>query len=348
MSTCLQRSIAAAFLTLLSLGTGSTAFAAAVTDTIRYGIDDDQNINRLSQVVAERQGFFAREGLRVELVSFNSTFRPQGPNPPPPAANAGTVREAMDRGAVDMTRQQLALLINDALTGRVTRTYVGVALSAQNSVYFLVARPEIRTVADLRGKTVTATGLADAITIWTEELIVQRGLPKDAFTVRSIAGTDARLACMKTGECVAAALAQPAVFDALDAGYHILGLTNEIGPLFYQLEIANPEWARTHRNAVLKYIRATTAANRYIMDPANRETIVRITMDYMDQSEDRTRRMLGYIWDPKNRVLSQRPELDMANVRATIALQAKYGILKDPLPAAERFVDTSYVQAANQ
>jgi ABC-type nitrate/sulfonate/bicarbonate transport system substrate-binding protein len=339
-----RSTLAAALAMLASIGTAS---AAAGTDTLRYAIDDEQNINRLPQVVAERRGFFTREGLNFQIVTFTSNFRTQaaGQTPPP---GAMTVREGMDRGLVDMTRQQLPLLINDAMTRRVTGNYVGVAAPTTNTVYFLAVRPEIRSYADLRGKTVTLTGLADGITLWLEELITQRGVPAGAFTVRSLASSEARLNCMKSGECVAAGLGQPAIFGALEAGFRPLGVSNEIAPKFYQLDIVNPEWARTHRGAVVKYIRAITAANRYIMDPANREEVVRITMAYMGQPENRTREMLAYFWDPKNRVLPQQPELDMANVRATIALMAKYGQLRAPLPAAERFADVSYVEAARQ
>jgi ABC-type nitrate/sulfonate/bicarbonate transport system substrate-binding protein len=345
MSTYLRRAILA--VGLAAFAPFGTASAAAPADTLRYAIDDEQNINRLPQVVAERRGFFAREGLNFQTVSFTSSFRTQAAGQTVPAG-AMTVRDGMDRGLADMTRQQLPLLINDANTGRVAGTYVGVTASTTNTIYFLAVRPEVRSYADLRGKTVTLTGLADGITLWLEDLVTQRGVPAGAFTVRSLASSEARLNCMRSGECVAAGLGQPAIFGALDANFRILGMSNEIEPKFYQLDIVKPEWARANRNAVVKYIRAVTAANRYIMDPANREEVVRITTGYMGQPENRTREMLAYIWDPKNRVLPQQAELDMANVRATIALMAKYGQLREPLPAPERFADPSYVEAARQ
>jgi ABC-type nitrate/sulfonate/bicarbonate transport system substrate-binding protein len=341
----LHRSVIAAFAALTLPGLASTGAAAAAQPipVLRYGIDDEQNINRLPQVVAERQGFFAREGLKVDIVRFRSSFRAQ-----PGQANVPTVRDAMDNGSIDMSRQQLALLINDSLTGRVKNHYVGVALAMRNPVYYLVVRPEIKTFADLRGKTVTLTGLADGITLWTRELIEAHGVPKNALTVKSIAGSEGRFACMKSGECVAASMAQPAVFDALAAGYTSLGTTNEIGPQLYQLDIANPAWAVSHRDTVIKYIRATTAAARYIQDPANREDVVKVTMELMGEPEDRARRMVAAVVDPKNRVLATQPEIDMENARATIALLGEYGILKQPLPPPERYVDPSYSRAAGQ
>jgi hypothetical protein len=39
-------------------------------------------------------------------------------------------------------------------------------------------------------------------------------------------------------------------------------------------------------------------------------------------------------------------EIDMAGVAAVIALLGRTGELKEPLPAAERFIDLQYLKAA--
>jgi len=349
MSTYLRRSLGAAFLALTAFGLGSCgADSTAEVATLRYGIDDERNFNRLPQVIAEREGFFAREGLNVEIVNFASSFREPAEGQTAAAADATTVREAMDSGSIHMSRQQLPLLINDVMTGRVSGTYVGVSTPITNSVYFLAVRPEITSFADLRGKVVTITGLHDGITVWTRELLALHGLGKDDVELKVIAGSQARFTCLESGECAAASLAQPAVFQALDAGYQVLGITNAVGPLFYQLDIVNPAWAAANRDAVIKYIRAITAAVAFIQDPANRGEVVRVTMDFMQESEDRTRQMLSYVWDPANRVLPQQPAFNLDDTRDAIALLGKYDVLAPPLPAPERFVDPSYAAAAGQ
>src|SRR6266566_3138742 len=128
-----------AALTMALGGPVADATSAAETATIRYGIDDPQNVNRLTQVIAEREGLFAREGLKVEIVRFTSSFRNRGQAP---ATTTGprTVREAMAQGAIDMSREQLPLLINDDLAGG---KYVGVAIVSNDPIYFLAVRPEI-------------------------------------------------------------------------------------------------------------------------------------------------------------------------------------------------------------
>ena len=106
--------------------------------TLRYGINDSRKSKRRPDGIAERQGFFAREGLEVQTPHYTSSFRPRVEGQLP-----GTLREAMEDGSVDMSRQQLPLLIHDAISGTVSRRFVGIAVVAQNPVYFLAVRPEI-------------------------------------------------------------------------------------------------------------------------------------------------------------------------------------------------------------
>ena len=326
---------------MLSLGSFGVATAADGMDTLRYGLDDEKNISRLPQVVALRNGFFEREGLNVEIVRLTSSFRE-----PLPGANPASEREAMRSGLVHMTRQQLPLLINDYIEGE--GGYIGVGLAANNPMYFLAVRPDIRSFDDLAGETIAVTGPHDGITLWARELMELHGLTSDEYETTRVAGSGARVNCLASGECAAAVLAQPAIFQALDAGNHSIGTTNEIGPRLYQFDIVNPEWSSANRGAVVKYLRATAAASRYILDPANHEEIIGITMDYMEESEDRARDMLSYFWQPEFRVLQDHAAFDMENIEATIAIMGKYGFLSAPLPSAGMYADPSYGIEADQ
>jgi ABC-type nitrate/sulfonate/bicarbonate transport system substrate-binding protein len=330
--------MAAGFLALTAVGL-ATGMPARAADVIRYGIDDDANINRLPQVVAEREGLFAREGLTVEIIPFTVSFRA------PAGARPITLREGMAKGDVDMSRQQFPLLINDVMAGSKS---TGVAVAMANPLYFLAAKPEIKSFADLKGKTIAITAPRDGITLWTRKLMALHGLADGEATLKSISGSEARLVCLKSGDCAAASLGQPAILDALAVGGHTLGVNNEVPALMYQVDIANPAWAAANRATLIKYIRATTAAMRFIEEAKNRDEVVKVTAGYMKESEDRARAMLDPIWDPKNRVLPQRAAFDLASIKGAIALLGEYGVLREPLPPPERFIDPAYAAAAGQ
>jgi ABC-type nitrate/sulfonate/bicarbonate transport system substrate-binding protein len=317
-----------------ALGAGGSA-AAQLTYTLRYGVDTERNINGLAQTVAERQGFFAREGINLQPVRFVAT----GDRP--------TDRTAMfaARESFDMARMQLSLLMEPE--GRLKgMNYVAVAAVVNNPAYFMVARNEIKTFADLKGKILTLPSPTDPITLTARKLMEIHGLKDGDVEIKTIAGSQPRVDCLKSGACAAASLSQPSVFAAFEAGFHTLAMHIETGPLLYVVDIVDRSWAEAHSDIVVRYIRASAAAMRFIHDPHNRDEVVKAAMEIARQPENRAREMLSYFWDEKNDVLPQQGEIDVARLKATIALFGQYGILKDPLPAPERFADLRYAKMA--
>src|ERR1700741_942336 len=128
--------------------------AAQAPVTLRYAVDTERNINELSQRVAERQGFFAREGIKLEIHRFVTT------------ANRERDRTSLvgARDTFDMARMQLSALMEPKGRFR-DRTSVAVEAVVNTPAYFLVARPEIKSFADLKGKTLTLPSPNDPISL---------------------------------------------------------------------------------------------------------------------------------------------------------------------------------------
>jgi len=309
--------------------------AAQPAYTLRYGVDTEGNINALAQRIAERQGFFVHEGINFQLVRFVTT----GDRP------ADRTAMVAARESFDMARMQLSVLIEPE--GRFKgMNYVAVSAVANNPAYFMVARPEIKTFADLKGKTLTEPSETDPITLTARKLMEMHGLKDGDVEIKTIAGSQPRVACLKSGACAAASLSQPSVFAAFEAGFHTLAMHIETGPLLYVVDIVDRAWAEAHGDIVVRYIRATASAMRFIHDPQNRDEVLKTAMEITRQPENRAREMLSYFWDAKNDVLPRQGEIDMTRLKATIALFGQYGILKDPAAAPERFVDLRYAKMA--
>ncbi len=324
---------------LSALAVGALASAGAATAqqtyTLRYAVDTERNINALAQTVAERQGFFTREGINLQPVRFVAT----GDRPSDRTALVAS------RDSFDMARMQLSILMEPE--GRFKGTdYVAVSAVVNNPAYFLVARPDIKTFADLKGKTLTEPSPTDPITLTARKLMEMHGLKEGDVEIKTIAGSQPRVDCLKSGACAAGSLSQPSVFAAFDAGFHTLAMHIETGPLLYVVDIVDRTWAQAHSEVIVRYIRATAAAMRFIHDPRNRDEVLKAAMEVTRQPEDRARDMLSYFWDEKNDVLPKQGEIDMTAVKTTIALFGHYGILKTPLPTPERYVDLRYAQMA--
>jgi len=252
--------------------------------------------------------------------------------------------EALHNDSVDLTHVATPFLIRAALGGS---DAVAVAAEFRNPIYSVIAKPEITSFAELKGKLV---GLADeygTITVSTRRLMALHGLKRGEFGARIIEGTSGRLACLRRGDCDAVVLGQPQDLIALDQGYRRLGDSTEAVPeLLYTVTAARRSWAEANQEAVRRYVRALAGAFKFIRDGANRDSVVRVVMESTNASEKIARQTLALFFEPERGVLPERGEIDLAGLAQVIAMLGDTGAIKPPLPAAEQFVDLQYLRAA--
>lgn len=176
------------------LGIFLVSGAVGQTLNLRYGqaYSAARSIFSLPVAVAAGEGFFAREGLKVEILQ-------------PIPGGADHQITALHNDSVDVTHVATPFLIRAALAGS---DAVAVAAEFNNPIYSLIAKPEITNVAALKGKLV---GLADeygTISLSTRKLMTLHGLRRGEFGVGSSRGRQA------AGRACAAATAMRSCWDS--------------------------------------------------------------------------------------------------------------------------------------
>jgi ABC-type nitrate/sulfonate/bicarbonate transport system substrate-binding protein len=320
------------FILLVTLPAASPPVGAQAP-VLRYGqaLSAARSIYSLPVVVAEREGFFRREGL---------DFRTVIPLP----GGAERMIAALHDDTVDVTHVATPFLVRAALAGS---DAVAIAAEFNNPVYSLVARPEIRSIAELKGKLVGMADPAGSISISMLKLFALHGVREADLRIRTIDGTPARLACLKRGECVAVPLGQPQDLLAQSEGYRILGLSTEAVPEFlYTVTAARRSWAARNPDVVVRYVRGLAASFRFIRDPANRAAVVQAIVETTGVSAAVAGQTLALYFEPERKVLPRQGEIDPAGLASVIAFMAEAGQLKAPLPAPERFADLQYLRLA--
>ncbi len=220
---------------------------AAQTIPLRYAqaYSAMRSIFSLPVSVADRQGFFRREGLNFHVVV-------------PIPGGSDKMIDSLHDDSADVTHIATAFLIRAVLNGS---DAVAIAGEFNNPIYSLVARPEIKNIADLKGKLIGLADEAGTITISTRKLLALHGLREGDFRVKIIEGTPARFTCLRRGDCDAVPLGQPQDFLALNEGYRLLGLSTEVVPEFlYTVTAVRRSWAEAHKDAIVRYVRCQTNA----------------------------------------------------------------------------------------
>ncbi len=302
---------------------------------LRYGqaYSSAHSIFSLPISVAEREGLFVREGLDVQVVV-------------PIPGGSDKMIAALHDGWVDVTHVATPFLIRAALAGS---DAVAVAAEFKNPVYSLITKPEFSTFADLKAKLVGLADEAGTISISMRRLLAAHGLHRGDFAVMIVEGTPARWACLRRGECDAVVLGQPQDLQAIEQGYRLLGRSDEAVPEFlYTVTAVRKSWAESHRDAVIRYVRAMAATFRFINDESNRDRVVKIIAETTGSSEAIATQTLKLFFEPGRDVLPKHAEIDLNGLKEVIAMMGEAGTLKVPLPQAERFVDLQYLQAAGE
>jgi len=315
---------------LLLLGLVQTL--SAQTITVRYGQIPStiKTVSALQFTIAQRKGFFSREGINLEML--------------PIEGGANNMMAALDKGTVEITRTATPYLIQAVLKGS-----EGVAIAGETltPIYSLIAKPEIKTFADLKGKVVGLSLAVDTISISTRKLMAKNGIKEGNFKVKELVGTPARADCLRKGECDAVPLGQPEDFLLMKQGYQRLGVSTDAVPSFlFTVSAVRKSWGEKNQEALVRYVRGLASAFRFMRDSANRDEVVRMTAETTGSPEEIARQTLSLYFEPDRGVVPKQGELDVKGLGQVIQFMAEAGELKPPLPAPERFVDLQYLKAA--
>jgi ABC-type nitrate/sulfonate/bicarbonate transport system substrate-binding protein len=308
------------------------SIAGAQATTLRYGQIPStiKTVSALQFHIAQRKGFFGREGINLEML--------------PIEGGAANMIAALDKGTVDITRTATPYLIQAVLKGS-----EGVAIAGETAtpIYSLIAKPEIKTFADLKGKLVGLSLAVDTISISTRKLMAQNGINEADIRVKELVGTPARADCLKKSECDAVPLGQPEDFLLMKQGYRRLGVSTDAVPNFqFIVSAVRRSWGEKNKDALVRYVHALAGAYRFMRSPANRDEVVRIILDTTGSSEEIARETLALYFEPDRGVVPKQGEIDLKGLAQVIQFMADAGELKPPLPDPNRFVDLQYLRAA--
>jgi len=217
--------------------------------------------------VAVEKGFFADEGFAPKYV-----------------ANHGSVQSTQLLLTQDV---QLAVTQPESLIAAITRGAkdVGIIAAAMRRVdWMLVGAKGIKSISDLKGKTLGFSGLRVSEFWLTRRLLQEHGIgPKD-YSAIQVGITPAKYAALNKGSIAAAVLFQPTASQAVNGGMTRLYLLGRFAGYIPGTYIVNREWAAKNDNGV-RLTKALQRAHDWLYDPKNKEEAIKIMMARSKKSE---------------------------------------------------------------
>jgi len=289
-----------------------------------------KNLDYLPFFIALKKGFYAKEGIQVDLVSIG---------------RADVQLQALVAGELNFANMNADnIIIWDERTNGNLKVAAG---SSNAAPYLLVGAKNIKKVEDLKGQRLGVAGLTGGATSILLAYMKSKGLiyPRDFSLALVSGGTPARLSALESNAIAGAVLGIPFGDIAVDKGFTKLGDTTEVisNYQFNNINIS-PSWAEKNRPAVVKFIKAHIQALRWIHDhPADAADF--LTKEFGLQ-EPYARRGIDYY--TKNKVYPINGDVTLSGLKVNIEVQAQDGIIKGALPPPEKYIDFTYLREAQK
>jgi ABC-type nitrate/sulfonate/bicarbonate transport system substrate-binding protein len=285
----------------------------------------------LQFVAADKLGLFAKYRLDVQTENKK---------------NSDELRTDLAAGNGD-----IAYLAVDNAVAMVELAHVDVAIvmGGEGSQNELIAQPDIKSISDLRGKTLIVDAPNTAYALQMKKILLLNGMSagKD-YEIKPFGATPQRLVAMREHKDFAGSmLGPPASLTAQHEGFVSLGAVQQlIGPYQAAGFFTKREWAKEHRDLLVSVLAAVIEAQRWLMDSANKQAVI----DLLVKEDHLTPNIAAETYEAsftKPGGFAKDARLDLPGFEIVLKLRAEVeGQWGGHAPSPEKYYDPSYYEAA--
>ena len=244
--------------------------AARAAEPVTIGSVGQASANLWPELIALDQGFYAAEGLQVDIVYIQSSAALVQ------QLAAGSLGIATQTGLADPLRA----------VGMGAPIAV-VRIDVQAPPYALVAKANITSMKELKGKVISLGGPKDITRIYVERMLAPSGINTGDVDMVFAGATTARASALLAGAVDAAILLPPFNFQAVAKGFNSLGLTmNYVKDLPFSGTAVNVAWANANKATLEKLLRAKNKSIAWFEDEQNRDGALRILKSASSLNQD--------------------------------------------------------------
>ncbi|MBI2087984.1 MAG: ABC transporter substrate-binding protein [Deltaproteobacteria bacterium] len=289
---------------------------SAATKTLGYG----------PLWVASKMGFFARQGLDVELVVI------RGSDVNVQALAGGSIE--VSGGAADApiaaVERGLDLVIIGGVINGLTQSLMG--------------GKSYKTYEDLRGATIGIISLTSGVGFALRWVLKNKGLeyPRD-YRLLVVGGTPQTFVALASGQIAAGPLSLPLNYAAEEAGFNEIGRFIDVIPNYQLASLTvKRSWAEKNRAVLVRVMRAMAQTAQWLYQ--NKEAAVDFLASEMKLKREHARR--GWEFYTEKRVWHPNADVNIEGLKNTIQIFWEVTQSKPPPPSPSKYVDQSYLEEA--
>jgi ABC-type nitrate/sulfonate/bicarbonate transport system substrate-binding protein len=286
--------------------------------------------------IAQRQGFFARQGVAV-----NVTYTP----------DSVYLMTNLIGGKFDLALTSIDNLIayqeGQGEAPVKAQPDLVAFMGMDNAFLYLITAPQIKTFADLRGKELSVDAMSTGFAFVLREMVNRSGIKESEVTYVRAGGSPNRFRMLLEGKHAGTLLPTPFELQATERGYNKLAAGMDLfGHYMGRSAFAQRAWVKQNEAAVIGFMRAYHEAMDYLFDPRNREVCEALLIaNDPGMTPALAKKTYDIFVDPKSG-LFRNLALDMEGVKTVLELRSKYGTPQKTLADPMKYVDLSLYQKA--
>jgi NitT/TauT family transport system substrate-binding protein len=241
--------------------------SASAADNVSIGTVGSPSANLWPLFIGIEKGFYADENVKPDLIYIQSS---------------AAVIQQLSAGSLDMS-------MSTGIVDPIRAIYQGASIAiacfeVQVPPYALLAKPDIKSLQDLKGKTISVGGPKDVTRLYVDRMLAAQGLKSGDYDYHYAGATTARAQALLSGAVDAAILLPPSNFQLEGQGYHNLGLALQYVPeLAFSGTVVNKAWAARGAEVVKRVLAAQRKSTEYLYNPNNRTEVVNILVKVSGQ-----------------------------------------------------------------
>jgi NitT/TauT family transport system substrate-binding protein len=297
----------------------------AQAETITIGLVGAVSATHWPIYVGLKQGYYAAQDIEL------ATIFTQSSNALVQQLAAGSLEAALSTALVDPI-----YAIDKGAPLAIVR------LEMVSPPYALLAKPAIRSIKELKGKTIMVDGPKGITRLYVERMLAANGISLRETETLFAGATAARFSALRTGAVDATVLLPPFNFFAESAGFRTLGLSVDYTPeLPFTGAVVNRNWAMTHRATLDRLMAVHNQSMAWFLDSRNREQAIALMVEATKQKPEDVAKAYDFLQGRK--FFDASGNVSRMKMNATLAALRELGDISPELN-----VDRFFLQGVTQ
>jgi ABC-type nitrate/sulfonate/bicarbonate transport system substrate-binding protein len=286
--------------------------------------------------VAQDQGFFERNGIRVTLQFTPSSV----------AQMTGLADGKFDI-AITAMDNIVAYVEGQGEAPIGPQPEFFAFMGSDSGFLSLVVAPEIKSISGLRGKTLSVDARTTGYAFVLFEMLAKNGLNEGDYSIERVGGTAQRWNALRDKKQSATLLSTP--FNLLAQDQHFIELakaTKVIGPYQGNIAATRRSWANQNKTLVVAFVRGYVQAIDWLYNNSNREEAVRILRKNVPEiSHGLAQRSYEELLGAQDG-FSRKGRVNFEGLRTVLALRSHFAEPQKKLADPLKYYDPSYYDSA--